>query len=116
MLYTDDFVGIFQYEKDAKIFYEMLIKRFSQFNLEDEPTKTKIFLFGRNTKENNAFDFLGFTITNVKTRNGYYKVDYVTSKKKSKLKYKGLLNFIKTNRTTKPKDLIKQLNRKLIVL
>lgn len=114
--YADDFVGMFQYEEDAKIFYQMLIKRFAQFNLEVEPTKTKIFSFGRNSKENNTFDFLGFTISNGKTRNGYYKVDYVTSKKKSKLKYKAILDFIKINRTTKPKDLIKQLNKKLIGL
>lgn len=114
--YADDFVGMFQYEEDAKMFYQMLVKRFAQFNLEVEPTKTKIFSFGRNSKENNTFDFLGFTISNGKSRNGYYKVDYVTSKKKSKLKYKAILDFIKINRTTKPKDLIKQLNKKLIGL
>ena len=112
--YADDFVVMFQYEEDAKMFYEMLIKRFSQFNLEVEPTKTKIFPFGRNTKEHNTFDFLGFTISNDRTRNGYYKIDYITSKKKSKLRYKGLLDFIKTSRTMKTKDLIKQLNKKLI--
>lgn len=112
--YADDFVGMFQYEEDARMFYEMLIKRFSQFNLEVEPTKTKMFSFGRNSKDNNTFDFLGFTISNGKTRNGYYKVDYVTCKKKSKLKHKELLNFIKINRTTQPIDLIKQLNKKLI--
>lgn len=114
--YADDFVGMFQYEEDAKMFYQMLIKRFAQFKLEVEPTKTKIFSFGRNSKENNIFDFLGFTISNGKTRNGYYKVDYVTSKKKSKLKYKAILDFIKINRTTKPEDLIKQINKKLIGL
>ncbi len=112
--YADDFVGMFQYEEDARMFYQMLVKRFAQFNLEVEPTKTKIFSFGRNSKENNTFDFLGFTISNGKTRNGYYKVDYVTSKKKSKLKYRAILDFIKINRTTKPEDLIKQLNKKLI--
>lgn len=111
--YADDFVGMFEYEEDAKMFYQMLIKRFAQFKLEVEPTKTKIFSFGRNSKENNTFDFLGFTISNGKTRNGYYKVDYVTSKKKSKLKYKAILDFIKINITTKPEDLIKQLNKKL---
>lgn len=111
--YADDFIGMFQYEEDAKMFYQMLVKRFAQFNLEVEPTKTKIFSFGRNSKENNTFDFLGFTISNGKTRNGYYKVDYATSKKKSKLKYKTILDFIKINRTTKPKYLIKQLNKKL---
>lgn len=114
--YADDFVGMFQYEEDAKLFYEMLIRRFAQFNLEVEPTKTKIFSFGRNSKENNTFDFLGFTISNGKTRNGYYKIDYVTSKKKSKLKYKAIKEFVKVNRATKPKDLIKQLNKKMIGL
>lgn len=114
--YADDFVVMFQHEEDAKMFYEMLIKRFAQFNLEVESTKTKIFSFGRNSKENNMFDFLGFTISNGKSRNGYYKVDYVTSKKKSKLKYRALLDFIKTNRTTKPEKLIKSLNKKLIGL
>lgn len=107
---------MFQYEEDAKLFYEMLIKRFSQFDLEVEPTKTKIFSFGRNSKENNAFDFLGFTILNGKTRDGYYKVDFVTSRKKSKMKYNALKEFVKVNRTTNPKDLIKQLNKKLMGL
>lgn len=105
--YADDFVCMFQYESDAKMFYRMLIDRFSQFKLEVEPSKTKIFLFGRNAKEKHTFDFLGFTIANGRTRNGYYKVDYTTSKKKSKQKYKALLDFVKLNRTTKPKDLIK---------
>lgn len=44
---------------------------------------------------------------NGKTRNGYCKIDYVTSKKRSKLKYKGLLDFININRTTVLWDLIK---------
>lgn len=114
--YADDFVCMFQYESDAKMFYDMLIKRFAQFKLEIEETKTKIFPFGRYAKEQHNFDFLGFTITNGKTRNGYYKVDYTTSKKKSKLKYKSLQDFVKVNKATKPKDLIKQLNKKLIGL
>ena len=114
--YADDFVCLFEYEDDARIFYEMLIKRFAQFKLEVEPTKTKIFPFGRNSKENNSFDFLGFTILNGKTRNGFYKVDYTTAKKKSKLKFNAIKEFIKENRTTKPKDLIKRVNRKLIGL
>lgn len=91
--YADDFVGMFQYEEDAKMFYQMLVIRFAQFNLEVEPTKTKIFSFGRNSKENNTFDFLGFAISNGKTRNGYYKVDYVTSKKQLNKKLIGLYNY-----------------------
>ena len=114
--YADDFVCMFQNDKDAEMFYRMLIKRFDQFKLEVEPTKTKIFSFGRNSKENNTFDFLGFTITNGKTRQGYYRVDYNTSAKKSKLKFKGISDFIKQNIQLGYKELIKQLNRKLIGL
>ena len=114
--YADDFVCMFQHESDARMFYETLIKRFEQFKLEVEPTKTKIFPFGRYAKENHTFDFLGFTISNGKTQNGYYRVDYTTSKKKSQMKYKALNDFIKVNRDTEPKDLIKQINKKLIGL
>lgn len=111
--YVDDFICMFQNEKDAKMFYEMLIKRFAQFKLEVEPSKTKIFTFGRNSKENNTFDFLGFTISNGKTRKGYYRVNYSTSQKKSKLKYKKLKEFIKGNVILDYKELIRQLNQKL---
>lgn len=114
--YADDFVCMFQYENDAKMFYDMLIKRFAQFKLEVEETKTKIFPFGRYAKEKHNFDFLGFTIANGETRNGYYKISFTTSKKKSKAKYKSLQDFVKINKTTKPKDLIKQLNKKLMGL
>lgn len=105
---------MFQHENDAKIFYQMLIKRFAQFELEVEPNKTRIFPFGRNSKDKISVDFLGYTISNSKTRNSYYKVDYTTSKKKSKLIHNKLKDFVKLNRDTKPKDLIKQMNKKLI--
>ncbi len=32
--YADDFVGCFQYERDARRFYESLVKRLDKFNLE----------------------------------------------------------------------------------
>ena len=111
--YADDFVCMFQYENDAKMFYDMLIKRFAMFKLEVEPTKTKIFKFGRFSKENNTFDFLGFTISNCKTRNGHYRVDYSTSKKKSDAKMQMFSDFVKDNIHLGHKELIKQLNLKL---
>lgn len=114
--YADDFVCMFQNENDTKMFYEMLIKRFAQFKLEVEPNKTKIFTFGRNLEDNNTFDFLGFTISNGKTRNGYYRVYYSTSEKKLKLKYMMLKEFVKENIILDYKELIKQLNKKLIGL
>ena len=112
--YCDDFVCMFQYKQDVELLSKMIVSRFEQFGLELEPTKTKSFPFGRYCKEKTSFDFLGFTFTNGKTRNNYYRVSITTSKKKSKLKYKELIDFIKENRTTKPNDLIDALNRKLV--
>lgn len=111
--YADDFVCMFQYENDAKMFYDMLIKRFAMFKLEVEPTKTKIFKFGRYSNENNTFDFLGFTISNGKTRNNKYRVDYTTSKKKSIAKMQAITEYVKSNVHLGYKELIKQLNIKL---
>ena len=47
--YADDFVVCFEFETEAKEFYEALTKRFGKFGLELETSKTKIFPFGRNS-------------------------------------------------------------------
>lgn len=112
--YADDFVACFELEEEAKWFYQELIERLAKFNLEIETSKTKIFPFGRNSKTKDNFDFLGFNIYNATSRNNYYRVGYRTSQKKSKIKKQDVKKFIKENRDTKPKDLIKALNRKLI--
>ncbi len=112
--YADDFVACFEYEEDAKWFYQELRERLAKFDLEIETSKTRIFPFGRNTTSNENFDFLGFTIYNAKTRNGQYRVGYKTSDKKSKVKKQNIKEFIKQNRNVKPKALIKALNRKLV--
>ena len=95
------------------MFYQELIERVAKFGLEIERSKTRIFPFGNNKTKDN-FDFLGFNIYNATTRYGKYRVGYRTSEKKSKLKKQNIKEFIKINKDTKPKDLIKALNRKLI--
>ena len=112
--YADDFVACFEYEEDANWFYEELKERLGKFDLEVEESKTRIFSFGKNSTENNSFDFLGFNIYNATGRSGYYRVGYKTSDKKSKEKKKNIKEFIKINVKTETKDLIKALNRKLI--
>jgi group II intron reverse transcriptase/maturase len=44
---ADDYVACFQMGKDAKRFCEEQVKRLGKFNLEVEPTKTKVLKFGR---------------------------------------------------------------------
>jgi len=112
--YADDFVVCFEKEDEAKWFYQELMERLAKFDLEIEPTKTRIFPFGKNSKTKDNFDFLGFNIYNGTTRNGYYAVMYRTSKKKSKLKRVNIKEYLKEHRTIEPKGLIKHLNRVLI--
>ena len=112
--YADDFVVCFEFETEAKEFYEALIKRFGKFGLELETSKTKIFPFGRNSNTRDSFDFLGFNIYNAKTRKGHYRVGYKTSNKKAKAKKENIKEYIKLNRDAKPRDIIKGLNRILI--
>lgn len=112
--YCDDFVACFELEEEAKWFYKELIERLAKFDLEIETSKTRIFPFGKNTSTQDNFDFLGFNIYNSSTRKGGYKVGYKTSEKKSKKKKQDIKEYLKLNRDTKAKDLIKGLNKKLI--
>ncbi|MCC5468753.1 group II intron reverse transcriptase/maturase, partial [Pelosinus sp. Bkl1] len=52
--YADDFLCFFQYKDEAEAFYDKLIERLRQFNLEIAKEKTKILEFGRFAKENRA--------------------------------------------------------------
>jgi hypothetical protein len=89
--YADDFVCCFQYEEDARAFYQALISRLAKFNLEVADEKTRIFAFGRRAEENSqrqgggkpdTFDFLGFTHYCSKGRKGQFRVKRKTNAKK----------------------------------
>ncbi len=51
--YADDFVCLFQYEKEAEKFYQLLIERLKKFGLKIAEDKSRILPFGRyrETKE-----------------------------------------------------------------
>lgn len=85
--YADDFVVMFQYEEEAKKFYEMLIERMNKFKLELAEDKTRILPFGRFKGTKEEFNFLGFTFSNGKTLNGKYRPNIKTNKKKLKQKF-----------------------------
>lgn len=72
--YADDFIIMFQYENEAKLVYQLLVKRLEKFGLEMEQDKTRIIPFGRFKGANETFDFLGFLHYNGKTRTGKYTV------------------------------------------
>ncbi|GAB6179440.1 hypothetical protein JCM14036_07590 [Desulfotomaculum defluvii] len=91
--YTDDNVFCFQYEQEAKHFYQLLQERLGKFGLEISFEKSKIIPFGRNIwkkykddkdDENKpgsgrvtkpeTFDFLGFTHYCSQSLNGKFLV------------------------------------------
>ena len=116
--YADDFVCMFQYENEARRFYQELKERLAKFDLELAEGKSKIIPFGRfaqtnhNSKE--TFDFLGFTFINGKTRTNKYRLVIQTSKKKLKQKKQNVKEWLKTQIGINVLDIIKRLNRKII--
>jgi group II intron reverse transcriptase/maturase len=117
--YADDFICMFQYEKDARGFYEALKGRLGKFGLELAQEKSRIMRFGRYAQEGRAeeetgtFDFLGFTHSNGKTRKGKYTVVRRTSQKKLKIKRKKLKEWLESYMHVEVKETVKELNKKL---
>ena len=112
--YADDFICCFQYEDDARNFYEALKERLAKFGLELSEEKSQIIKFGRYAGEDaETFDFLGFTVISGKGRSGKFAVKYQTSKKKLKAKRVKVKKWIRQNMHTPIGELIKNLNVKL---
>ena len=120
--YADDFICMFQYEEEARKFYEGLKVRLAKFGLELAEDKSKIICFGRFAKQNSkggsteTFDFLGFTHINGKTRTRKYTVVHRISRKKMKAKTAAVKQWLKYNIQGRAPDTIKALNRKLLGL
>ena len=114
--YADDFVCGFQYENEARKFYEELKVRLAKFDLELAEDKSKIIPFGRYAKESEkeTFDFLGFTFVNGKTRTNKYRTVIITSKKKLKQKKENVKEWLKTQNQENVLEIIKRINRKII--
>ena len=89
--YVDDAVFGFQYESEARAFLSELRDRLDEYGLNLHPGKTRLIEFGRFASANrkdrgegkpDSFDFLGFTHSCGKTRNGKFKVRRVTIAKR----------------------------------
>jgi group II intron reverse transcriptase/maturase len=97
--FADDFIVGFQYREEAIRFGEALRERFHRFGLELNAEKTRLLEFGRYAAENRAkrgqgkpetFDFLGFTHSCGRTRNGKFVVNRRTIGKRMRGKLKVL--------------------------
>jgi group II intron reverse transcriptase/maturase len=112
--YADDFVCCFQYEEDARRFYEALKERLAKFGLEISEDKSNIIKFGRFAgNEAGKFDFLGFTFVGGKSRYGKFIVKPQTSEKKLKAKRVNVRKWIRQNMHTPIGMLVGKLNVKL---
>ena len=116
--YADDSVFCFQYESEAKEFYQQLIVRLKEFNLEIAGEKTKIINLGKNRDDDNdsdtgSFDFLGFTHYADKIDNGQTLIKQKTSKKKYKASLLKVKEWLKKNRHWPTKELMRMLKIKL---
>lgn len=111
--YADDFLILFQVEKEARKVLEWLKERLTQFGLELAEDKTRILPFGRYRGTKEKFDFLGFTFLNAKTRNLKYKVAIISSAKKIKAKRAAAKAWLATRTQHTIAETLKSLNRKL---
>ena len=120
--YADDFVCCFQYKDEASWFYSVLQGRLAKFNLSIATEKSGIISFGRFAEERcvrkgqkkpGTFDFLGFTHYCSKSHKGNFRVKRKTSRKKYKAALLKMKEWIRANRTTPIKQLMKELNIKL---
>jgi group II intron reverse transcriptase/maturase len=81
--YADDIVVGFQYESDARRFWDAMRERLGEFALSLHPDKTRLIEFGRFAAANRerrgsgkpeTFDFLGFTFICGKSRAGKFLI------------------------------------------
>lgn len=121
--FADDFVAGFQYKSEAERYYKELKERMEKFGLELESSKSRLIEFGRFAEQNRrargeckpeTFDFLGFTFYCSKTRKGGFVPKVQTSRKKFELKVRAYKNWIYDNRNRPMREIIKELNVKLI--
>lgn len=111
--FADDFVIMCEYEFDARAIYAAIKERIAKFGLELAEDKSRILPFGRNSKTNETFDFMGFTHFNGKTRYGKYTVGHKISNKKKKVFKANFKKWVKENRNLEFSLFMSKLNRKL---
>jgi group II intron reverse transcriptase/maturase len=91
--FADDFVLVFQLERDARRVLDVLPKRFDRYGLRLHPDKTRLLCFQRPRKGEperaqsheapRSFDFLGFTHYWEKSRQGHWVVKRKTASDRS---------------------------------
>lgn len=112
--FADDFVCLFQYQEDARRFYQALPGRLSRFSLETAPEKTRIIKLSRFQKERSGkFSFLGFEFKWGVNQSGKDQLLVQTCRKKLNQILKELTLWCKENRHQGNRKIMKAFNLKL---
>ena len=120
--YIDDFVVCFQYQADALRFQKVLEKRLAKFNLQLEPTKTKLVEFGRfaqrearkqGRKRPETIYFLGFTLYCTHNRKGNFRLGLKTEKSRLRRTLASTRDLMRRMRHLPVREQVVNLNRVL---
>jgi len=113
-VYADDFVTAFEYEADARWFFEALENRMGKFSLSLSKEKTNIILFSRYRKdESGAFEYLGFEFRWTTSHRGKDWLKRSTAKKGLTNSMRNVKEWCKKNRHMRIDDFFKRINAKL---
>jgi len=115
--YTDGWVCAFQYRYDARRFYTVLPKRLGRYELQVEPSKTKIVRFSRfhpSRKRGRTFTFLGFEFYWFKDCKGIPRAMRRTAPSKQRIGLRRMKKWLKASRHLPKKQFFQSLKRKLI--
>jgi len=115
--YADDWVCAFQYRDDARRFYSVVPKRLDRYELQVEPSKTKIVRFSRfhpSRKRGRTFTFLGFELYWDVDRKGIKRVKRRTAPAKQLIALGRMKAWLKAARHLPKKQFFQSLKRKLI--
>jgi RNA-directed DNA polymerase len=104
--FADDVIVGFEHEQDAQRFWAELGERFAKFGLELHPTKTRLIEFGRRVVRNPArgggkpetFNFLGFTHSCAKAKNGRFWLRRITISNRMRAKLREVGDQLKRRR------------------
>jgi len=111
--YADDFVCAFQYESDARRFYEELPERLGKFGLSVAPEKTRIVRFTRfEPTGKNRFAFLGFEFRWGRSRQGKPIVKRRTDPKRLRRAIAAFTDWIRKHRHLPLPELMRKLRAK----
>jgi group II intron reverse transcriptase/maturase len=111
--YADDCVFGFRMEQDALEFMDLLRGRLGKFGLKLSESKTRLVRFSRFAIGETSFDFLGFTLRWMLTREGKPAIRAETKKSRLLKARESARQFIHDNRNIRLKGLFQKVGQKL---